>query len=213
MRKIIFLFIIFLMSSAAAVADSTQIKIVALGDSTTAGTPGFCSPKECPPAGQGDPENQYAYWVMKKHPEWEVVNQGVNGERTGQILERMQVDVLELRPRAVIVLAGVNDLFQRLPLAAIQRNLALIYDRAREAGIDVLACTVIPYDRSTPEVKQKMSDLNEWIRVYSVRKGDGFCDTYHAAEDPANPGHLIGSPDGLHPSKRGYRDMGELISG
>jgi lysophospholipase L1-like esterase len=56
--------------------------IVALGDSTTAGTPGFKSPIEAPPDGAGDIESQYAYWLTRAHPDWRVLNHGVNGERS-----------------------------------------------------------------------------------------------------------------------------------
>jgi lysophospholipase L1-like esterase len=59
-----------------------MITIVALGDSTTAGTPGFRSPIEAPPDGSGNVESQYAYWLTQAHPEWEILNRGVNGERT-----------------------------------------------------------------------------------------------------------------------------------
>ena len=65
-----------------------MITIVALGDSTTAGTPGFQSPLEAPPNGAGNVESQYAYWLMRAHPEWQVLNRGVNGERSDQIRAR-----------------------------------------------------------------------------------------------------------------------------
>lgn len=194
-------------------ADSgAKIKIVALGDSITAGTPGFCSPRECPPKGRGDERSQYAYWIMKQYPDWEVVNQGVNGERSDQILARLLADVLTLKPKAVIVLAGVNDLYQGKSIEAIEENLRQIYERAQEAGIRVLACSVIPYNFSTPDVKQKMADLNTWIRVYSQKRGNIFCDTYQAVDDPASPGNLVSTPDGLHPDQNGYHAMGDAIA-
>ena len=57
---------------AAMTADRTApVRIVALGDSTTAGTPGFKSPLEAPPDGRGDETSQYAYWLMRAHPEWD----------------------------------------------------------------------------------------------------------------------------------------------
>ena len=62
--------------------ETCRIRIVALGDSTTAGTPGFQSALEVPPNGRGDETSQYAYWLMRAHPEWEVLNRGVNGERS-----------------------------------------------------------------------------------------------------------------------------------
>ena len=48
--------------------SQTKTRIVAMGDSTTAGTPAFKSPREAPPKGSGDETSQYAYWLMKAHP-------------------------------------------------------------------------------------------------------------------------------------------------
>jgi hypothetical protein len=55
-----------------------RIRIVAIGDSTTAGTPGFLSPLEAPPDGRGDHTSQYAWWLMQAHPEWQVLNRGAS---------------------------------------------------------------------------------------------------------------------------------------
>ena len=74
---------------------TSTIRIIALGDSTTAGTPGFLSPLEAPPNGRGDVTSQYAYWLMKSEPPWEVLNRGVNGERSDQIAARFARDVID----------------------------------------------------------------------------------------------------------------------
>ena len=89
-----------------------RLRIVALGDSTTAGTPGFLSPLEAPPAGRGDVTSQYAYWLEQRHPEWEVLNRGVNGERSDQIAARFDRDVIAAAPVIVVIIAGVNDVYQ-----------------------------------------------------------------------------------------------------
>src|SRR5262245_20380390 len=86
---------------------TARIRIVALGDSTTAGTPAFLSPVEAPPDGKGDVTSQFTYWLGKAHPEWEVLNRGVNGERSDQIAARFDRDVRAAAPTAVIVIAGV----------------------------------------------------------------------------------------------------------
>src|SRR6202158_4885032 len=97
--------------------------IVGLGDSTTAGTPGFLSPIESPPAGRGDQTSQFAYWMMKIHPEWRVLNKGVNGQRSDQILGSFERDVSSEEPALVIILAGVNDIFQGRSPVSVERNL------------------------------------------------------------------------------------------
>ena len=71
--------------------------VIALGDSTTAGTPAFKSPLEAPPDGAGNVESQYMHWLMKIHPAWRVLNRGVNGERSDQIRARFARDVIAER--------------------------------------------------------------------------------------------------------------------
>src|SRR5205809_247075 len=66
-----------------------MITIIAIGDSTTAGTPGFRSPLEAPPKGSGNVESQYAHWLMTAHPDWRVLDRGVNGGRSDQVRARL----------------------------------------------------------------------------------------------------------------------------
>ncbi len=186
--------------------------LVALGDSTTAGTPGFLSPAEAPPDGRGSEESQFAYWIRKRHPEWQVINRGVNGERSDQILKRFDSDVLAYRPGLVIILAGVNDLYQGYPAERVKENLKAIYERAVENKIEVMACTLLPYNGASSKVQARMREVNEWIRQTAEEKGLGFCDTHRVVEDPARPGDLVSTADGLHPDVAGYRKMGEAIS-
>ena len=127
-----------------------------MGDSTTAGTPAFASPVETPPAGKGDPTSQYSYWLMQSHPEWEVLNRGVNGERSDQIRARFERDVVAARPALVVLIAGVNDVYQGRPVDVVTGHLRWMYDRARKSGIRVVAGTILPYDTATPEQNLKM---------------------------------------------------------
>src|SRR5713101_7590894 len=82
-----------------------MITIVAIGDSTTAGTPGFRSPLEAPPNGSGNVESQYAHWLMAAHPDWRVMNRGVNGECSDQIRARFTRDAVQPRPDGVVIIA------------------------------------------------------------------------------------------------------------
>ncbi|HXV28400.1 MAG TPA: GDSL-type esterase/lipase family protein [bacterium] len=207
-----FVFLILGFVTLSLSEETKPLILVALGDSTTAGTPGFRSPREKPPSGQGDERSQYAYWMMKRRPEWKVINQGINGQRSDQILNRFDTDVLPYKPDVVIVLAGVNDLYQGYSAERVKKNLEAIYARAREAKIGVLACTILPYNAMNSTVKARMLEVNEWIKNYSDEQGFGFCDTYRVVEDPNRPSNLAGSPDGLHPDIEGYRKMGEAIA-
>jgi lysophospholipase L1-like esterase len=187
--------------------------IVALGDSTTAGSPAFKSPIEAPPDGSGNVESQYAYWLTREHPDWRVLNRGVDGERSDEIRARFARDVVDAEPDVVVILAGVNDIYQGRSAASVQRELEAMYDRARAAKISVVAGSIIPYNTATPEQNARMRAVNGWIRDYAARH-DGsatFCDTRAAVAAPGQPDRLVSSPDDLHPSPDGYKLMAEAL--
>ncbi len=187
--------------------------IVALGDSTTAGTPLFKSPVEAPPRGEGDETSQFSYWLMQTHPEWDVRNRGVNGERSDQIAARWDRDVAADRPAAVIIIAGVNDVYQGRPVDHVTSQLRAMYDRASAAGIPVIAGSIVPYNTATAEQNATMHAINAWIRAEADRDSNiTFADTRGAAARDDNPDMLSGSPDGLHPDIDGYRRMATVIA-
>jgi lysophospholipase L1-like esterase len=191
-----------------------KIRIVALGDSTTAGTPAWKSPLEAPPRGRGDETSQYAYWLMQSHPEWEVLNRGVNGERSDQIAARFDRDVIEARPKAVVIIAGVNDVYQGRSVDYVTAELARMYALAASAGIPIVAGSIIPYNTATGDQNDRMHRINTWIREQSKpgsKTPVTFVDTRLAVASPGNQDRLVDSPDELHPSPRGYRLMADAI--
>jgi lysophospholipase L1-like esterase len=190
----------------------SQRRIVALGDSTTAGTPAFRSPIEAPPEGSGDVRSQYAWWLMQAEPGWRVLNRGVNGERSDQIRARFERDVRDARPAVVVVIAGVNDIYQGRPAEMVIEELRAIQQLARAHGVRVVAGSIVPYDTATADQNARMHAVNAWL-ARSAREDDNvwFCDTRAAVADPASPDRLAASPDGLHPTADGYRRMADAL--
>lgn len=188
------------------------VVIVALGDSTTAGTPLFESPVEAPPRGRGDERSQYAYWLRQVHSDWDVRNCGVNGERSDQIAARFDRDVASAQPAAVVIIAGVNDIYQGRSASAVTAQLRAMYDRAASAKIPVVAGSIVPFNTATPAQNAGMHAVNTWISAEAARDPRvSFVDTRRAAAAPGDPDRLAGSPDGLHPDIDGYRRMAEAI--
>jgi lysophospholipase L1-like esterase len=183
--------------------------IVAFGDSTTAGTPGFQSPIEAPPDGAGNVESQFAYWLMRAHPEWRVLNRGVNGERADQIGARFLRDITDRKPDVAIVLAGVNDIYQGLSTESVERELDAMYSAARTSHIPIVAATIVPYNTATADANARMHAVNAWIRAYVAGHPVhmALADTRAAVAAADDPDRLVSSPDGLHPSPDGYRQM------
>jgi acyl-CoA thioesterase I len=187
--------------------------IVALGDSTTAGTPLYESPIEAPPSGRGDERSQYAYWLVKAHPSWQVLNRGVNGERSDQIRARFDRDVLAQRPDGVVIIAGVNDSYQGRPADRVTAELGAMYDRAAGAGLWIVAGSILPYNTATPDQNARMHAVNAWIAAEAARyKKFSVVDTRRAVAASGDHDRLAGSPDGLHPDIEGYRRMAEALA-
>jgi lysophospholipase L1-like esterase len=191
-----------------------MIRIVALGDSTTAGTPGFASPLEAPPNGRGDVTSQYAWWLMRSRPEWVVLNRGVNGERSDQIRARFDRDVVGASPSAVVIVAGVNDVYQGRSPEQVIEELRAMYERAALHDIPVVAGSILPYNTAGPVENARMREINAWVaRTTAHERHMTFVDTRAAVADRSAPDRLVDSPDGLHPSPQGYRRMAEALRG
>jgi len=190
-----------------------MITIVALGDSTTAGTPAFKSAIEAPPNGSGNVESQYAHWLMQAHPDWQVLNRGVNGERSDQIRARFARDAAAATPAVVVILAGVNDIYQGRSVESVERELEAMYAAARAAKIAVVAASIIPFNTASADQNARMHAVNDWIRTYAASHGGSvvFCDTRGAVAAPGQPDRLVSSPDNLHPSPEGYKRMAAAI--
>lgn len=193
-----------LLLAATLAATPFPPLVVALGDSTTAGTPGYRSPLEAPPHGAGDERSSYPYWLSLEG--WSVRNRGVNGERADQVRARFERDVAaDPRPSFVVILAGVNDVYQGRPLEDTRADLLWMYRRAKALGIRPVAATVLPFDRATPAQSASIASLNRWIRATAKKEGTLFADTAAAAASAKDPRRLKGSPDGLHPDAATYR--------
>jgi len=190
-----------------------MITIVALGDSTTAGTPAYRSPIEAPPDGSGNVESQYAYWLMQSHPDWQVLNRGVNGERSDQIRGRFARDAAQPKPAVVVIIAGVNDVYQGRSAESVQRELDAMYTAARAAKIVVVAGTIIPFNVASADQNARMRAINGWIRAYAATHAERvvLCDTRAAVAAPGQPDRLVSSTDDLHPSPAGYKLMAAVL--
>ena len=187
--------------------------IVALGDSTTAGTPHFKSPIEAPPNGEGDAQAPFPYWLEHQHPGWTVLNRGVNGERSDQIAARFDRDVLAEHPQVVVIIAGVNDVYQGRSANSVIAQLRGMYDRAKAAQIPVIAGSIVPYNTATPEQNAGMHAINDWICAEATRDANvTFVDTRTAAARADNIDLLSASPDGLHPDVNGYHRMADALA-
>src|SRR5207237_10334614 len=110
--------------------------------------------------GQGNPQIQYAYSMIRAYPYCTGLNRWINGQTADQIRARFDRDVRQARPSYAIILAGVNDIFSGSEAESVERELAAMYADALDAAIVPVAASVLPYDRATPRATAAIFALN-----------------------------------------------------
>lgn len=143
---------------------------------------------------------------------------GISGQTTPQMLVRFRPDVIALKPKVVVILAGINDIAGNTgpaTLEMIEDNITSMAELAKANGIRVLLSSVLPaYDFPwNPGVfpSEKILLLNKWIKEYSSANNFIYVDYYSSMVDERKGMKSELSPDGVHPNKAGYTIMEHIV--
>lgn len=145
------------------------------------------------------------------------INRGISGQTTPQMLLRFRQDVIALRPKVVVILAGTNDIAGNTgpaTLEVIQGNLTSMVELARANGIRVVLASVLPaYGyrwRPGLQPANTIVALNQWMKAYARGNGIVYLDFHSAMADERLGLRSELSGDGVHPNEAGYRMMAPL---
>lgn len=151
------------------------------------------------------------------------VGRGISGQTTPQMLVRFRRDVIDLKPRVVVILAGTNDIAGNTGAMTdddIQGNLASMAQLAKANGISVVLASITPvsaYHTSPTGMPQTSSRpmtriraINAWIKEYAAKNGHIYLDYFSAMIDDKGLLRENLSGDDLHPNAAGYAVMGPL---
>jgi lysophospholipase L1-like esterase len=145
------------------------------------------------------------------------INRGISGQTTPQMLIRFRSDVINLKPKVVVILAGTNDIAGNTgpsTLEMIENNIESMVDLSKANGIKIVICSVLPAIDYwwNPGVKpaEKIVALNVWIKKYAARKKITYMDFYSHMVDNQKGLKTEYSEDGVHPNKKGYLVMEPL---
>jgi len=180
-----------------------EVRVVFLGDSITEGW-GMKATATSPGRGEFFPGKPY-------------INRGISGQTTPQMLVRFRQDVIELKPKVVVLLAGTNDIAEntgKMTLGEIENNIESMSELARANGIRPVLCSVLPASdfhwHKGLEPAPKIKALNAWIKEYAASSGFVFVDYYSPMANSEGGLKPELSPDGVHPNKAGYEIMAPL---
>ena len=149
------------------------------------------------------------------------VNRGIGGQTTAQMLVRFRQDVVDLKPKAVVILAGTNDIAGNtgpISLEDIEANYTTLAELARLHHIALIYASVLPVheytekagDMFTQRPPEKILALNRWLKDYCAAHGCVYLDYFSALIDDKGFLKKDLADDGLHPNAAGYKIMAPL---
>ena len=146
------------------------------------------------------------------------VNRGIGGETSTQMLLRFRSDVINLKPRAVVILAGINDIAENqgpISIPDIARNIFFMSQLASENNIKVILCSVLPaYDfpwRPGLNPKDKVISLNDLIQKHAQENSFEYVDYFSSMVDERKGLIKEYGNDEVHPNLEGYKVMESII--
>ena len=174
---------------------ATPIRIAAIGDSITAGSPWDDDETIGWPAAAAATDPRLRFTVRAAH-----------GRRTDEIAAWL--DDAAAGAEALVVQGGINDLAQGRPVADAAANLGEMIRRGQALGLRVAIANLLPWNNGWPEAEQPIRGLNAEIDALGVP----VLPFHETLEDPERPGRMREewTSDGDHPSVEGYRRLGEL---
>ncbi len=143
----------------------------------------------------------------------ELINKGISGDRVQELLARVQTDVIDLKPDAVVIMIGINNVWHKfthgkeLDLVEFEQDLKELITKLKEAGIVVIFLE--PFLLPAPDKLRMRKIFNEELKIID-RVGEEMCDEFVAFDEMFN-GLVESIPyseyslDGVHPTHRGSR--------
>ncbi len=147
------------------------------------------------------------------------LGRGIGGQVTAQMLARFRQDVLNLHPKAVVIMAGTNDIAlnqQYVPIEHIAGNIFSMIELAQLHGIKVLLLSCLPVLKYSwrPEITdaaQQIATLNVYLESYAKINGVTYLDLHSVMKDKDGGLPKKYSDDGVHPTSEGYAVMEPLV--
>lgn len=181
----------------AANKEVKNPKVVFIGNSITDGWP------------DADPE----FFTKNNY-----VGRGISGQVSAQMLMRFRPDVINLKPKTVVILAGTNDIALNDYAVSLEKtlgNIISMVELAQANNIKVILCSTMPASSFSwrPEVKpaETIKELNRKVKAYAKANKIVYVDYHSAMCDQEGGLPKIYSEDGVHPNLEGYKVMEKLV--
>jgi lysophospholipase L1-like esterase len=143
-----------------------------------------------------------------------VLDRGISGQTSPQMLARFYQDVVALHPQAVHIMTGTNDVAGNTGPSSpedFKNNIRAMVDLARANHIQVILASIPPAERFPwrPDIQpaEQIRQLNAWLRQFADQHKLIYADYYATLTTPSGAFRPELSNDGVHPNTDGYAAM------
>jgi lysophospholipase L1-like esterase len=173
-----------------------SIRVAALGDSITEGSPGL---------------RGWVVWAAAADGRYEIRNCGICGQRTDEIALRL--DECARGAEIPIVQGGINDIAQGRDVETAAANLRAMVRSGKRLVQRVVLADVLPWNNGWPGAEPEIRRLNELIGAVARDEGVQLLPFHDTLEDPDRAGRMRDrwTFEGDHPNEAGYRLLGDLV--
>jgi lysophospholipase L1-like esterase len=151
-----------------------------------------------------------------------IANRGIGGDTAACMAKRFAADVLQLRPRNVVILAGINDVSRQhekgVPddqiVQSVVESLTAMMDASRAAGVHTMVCSILPTNSDCREHNNKKAvvpRINAILKQLCAAKGCVYVDYCARLSDASGELPRSYARDGLHPHYAGYAIMADAL--
>lgn len=146
------------------------------------------------------------------------INRGISGQTTSQMLLRFRQDVIKLKPYAVVILAGINDIAENTGPISIENsfgNIVSMAELAKSNTIKIMLSSILPTNRFPwrPDIKpaEKITQFNKMLSQYAEENNLIYIDYYSEMVDLEKGLDKKFTKDRVHPNLAGYKAMQLLL--
>ena len=163
--------------------------------------------------------DNWAYYHPDFFNEHHFCGRGISGQTSAQMLVRFTADVIDLHPKAVVIMAGTNDVAHNdywVEPEKVVDNIVAMCNLAQAHGIipiisSIPPCAAFPWSPTIKNPGQTIIEINQSLRAYAEANGFIYVD-YHSAFADKNQGFPASlSDDGCHPNPDTYYTMETLV--
>ncbi len=147
-----------------------------------------------------------------------VVNRGISGQMSPQVLLRFYQDAVALRPRTIHLMIGINDLagfFGPTTSENVRNNIRAMADIAKANRIPLIIASTTPVRQTDvlprPDAFKQIAQLNTWLAAFAAERGIVFANYHAALSEPSGELQSRFTSDGVHLNKAGYAAMRPIL--